>query len=335
MIYTLTNEGIFTFVSPSWTLLLGHPVSEVIGRSFKDFAHPDDIFQCLEFLQKTIGEGIRQPDVEYRVQHADGSWRWHISKSVPLRDAAGTVIGFEGIASDINARKRAEEALRQANKKLNLLSGITRHDIKNQLMSLDGFLELLHEKNTDPEYEHFFKRIMDAEKRIASMIEFTREYEKIGVVDPAWQDCCTLVNTISKEAPLGKVRVKNEIPAGTEVFADPLILKVFYNLMDNASRYGKKITIIRFSVQEQNSHHLILCTDDGCGIPANEKERIFDRGYGKNSGLGLSLSREILDITGITIHETGEPGRGARFEIAVPTNNYRRRTLPDLRKGNA
>ncbi|MDO9549835.1 MAG: PAS domain S-box protein [Methanoregula sp.] len=334
IIYTLTNEGIFSFVSPSWTLLLGHPVTEVIGRSFKDFAHPDDIPQCLDFLQKTISEGIRQPDVEYRVQHADGSWRWHVSKSVPLRDAAGTVIGFEGIASDITARKRAEEALRQANKKLNLLSGITRHDIKNQLLALDGFLELFHEKNPDPDNEHFFKRIMEAKTQIASMIEFTREYEKIGITDPVWQDCHILVDTVSTGAPLGKVLVKNEIPAGTEVFADPLIAKVFYNLMDNAVRYGEKITTLRFSVQELDSNHLILCEDDGCGIPANEKVRIFKRGYGKNTGLGLSLSREILDITGITIHETGEPGRGARFEIAVPANNYHRRTPATERKEN-
>ena len=100
--------------------------------------------------------------------------------------------------------------------------------------------------------------------------------------------------------------VKNDIPAGTKVFADPLIIKVFYNLMDNAVRYGGKITTIRFSVQESGDGHLIICEDDGDGIPADEKERIFERGFGKNTGLGLFLAREILGITGITIRETGE-----------------------------
>ncbi len=66
-----------------------------------------------------------------------------------------------------------------------------------------------------------------------------------------------------------------------------------------------------------------MCEDDGEGVPADEKEKIFERGFGKNTGLGLFISREILDITGITIRETGVPGKGARFEMAVPKGTYR------------
>jgi signal transduction histidine kinase len=123
--------------------------------------------------------------------------------------------------------------------------------------------------------------------------------------------------------PTGAVRVKNDLPAGMEVFADPLIVKVFYNLMDNAIRYGRKITTIRLSVQESGDDHLIVCEDDGDGVPQEEKERIFERDFGKNTGLGLFLSREILGITNITIRENGEPGKGARFEIKVPKGAYR------------
>jgi len=107
------------------------------------------------------------------------------------------------------------------------------------------------------------------------------------------------------------------------VFADPLVVKVFYNLMDNAVRYGGKITTIRFSVEEPGDVHLIVCEDDGNGVPAEEKEKIFERGFGKNTGLGLALSQEILSITGITIRETGEPGKGARFEMTVPKGAWR------------
>jgi signal transduction histidine kinase len=59
------------------------------------------------------------------------------------------------------------------------------------------------------------------------------------------------------------------------------------------------------------------------GIPVDEKEQIFERGSGKNTGMGLFLAREILTITGITIQETGEPGKGARFEMTVPKDAYR------------
>ena len=89
--------------------------------------------------------------------------------------------------------------------------------------------------------------------------------------------------------------MKNDLPAGTEVFADPLITRVCYNLMDNAVRCGGKITTIRFSGEERGtSDYHIVCEDDGVGIPDEKKEKIFERGYGKNTGMGLFLSREIL-----------------------------------------
>ncbi len=175
---------------------------------------------------------------------------------------------------------------------------------------MNGFLDILQMKIPDPAYEHYFNRIMEAGSRISAMIEFTREYEMIGVTDPVWQDCRTLIDTAANAAPLGKIGVKNDIPAGMEVFADPLIAKVCYNLMDNAARYGGKITSIRFFEEKRNGNNIIVCEDDGNGVAADDKERIFDRGFGKNTGLGLALSREILDITGITIRETGEPGKG-------------------------
>ena len=113
IIYTLTAEGIFTYVSPAWTVLLGHPVSQVVGRSFQEFVHVDDLAGCFAWLQKVIETGTRQEGIEYRVRHMDGSWYWHTSSAVPIKDETGTSIGFEGTARDITERKRTEEALRQ------------------------------------------------------------------------------------------------------------------------------------------------------------------------------------------------------------------------------
>ena len=155
------------------------------------------------------------------------------------------------------------------------------------------------------------------------MIKFTEKYEQIGVNAPVWQDCRTLIDTAAKQAPIGKVTVENNLLPGTEVFADPLIVKVFYNLMDNAVRYGGKITTIQFSAEGRGDDKVIVCEDDGIGILAEEKEKIFNPGFGKNTGLGLALSREVFNLTGITIVETGEPGKGARFEITVPKGTWR------------
>ena len=119
IIYTLTTDGIFSFVSPSWTVLLGHPVSDVSGQPFHKFVHPDDLQGCFVFMQRAFETGQRQDGVEYRVQHTNGTWHWHTTSAVPLRDMTGSIIGFEGTARDITERKLAEEALSQAHAQLN------------------------------------------------------------------------------------------------------------------------------------------------------------------------------------------------------------------------
>ena len=122
IIYTLGTDGVFTFVSPAWTALLGHPVSQVDGHSFQQFVHPDDLEGCMAWLQKVIRTGQRQEGVEYRVHHIDGSWRWHTSSAVPLKDGGGTIIGFEGTARDITERKKADMALRDSESLQRLLT---------------------------------------------------------------------------------------------------------------------------------------------------------------------------------------------------------------------
>ena len=96
-----------------------------------------------------------------------------------------------------------------------------------------------------------------------------------------------------------------------ELFADPLIGKVFYNLIDNSVTHGKYVT--RGTVTATESGEGLVIVDNGCGIPAADKEKIFSQGFGSQTGLGLFLIRRILSITDITIRETGTEGKGARL----------------------
>jgi signal transduction histidine kinase len=115
-----------------------------------------------------------------------------------------------------------------------------------------------------------------------------------------------------------------EIPGDPlEIYADPLLVKVFYNLFDNTRQHGGAVTRISISHRPAGTGLIITVADNGIGISADDKQHLFERGFGKNTGLGLFLSREILSITGISISETGTPGKGARFEIAVPERVFR------------
>ena len=130
------------------------------------------------------------------------------------------------------------------------------------------------------------------------------------------------IRQVVSQIDLGPLTLRCSI-AGLELYADPLLERVFYNLADNALRYGETIHDIRVRTETRNESLIFIWEDDGIGIPAADKAAIFNRGFGKNTGLGLFLVREILSLTGITISETGEPGKGARFEIVVPKEAFR------------
>ncbi|MGD0080109.1 MAG: PAS domain S-box protein [Methanoregula sp.] len=227
------------------------------------------------------------------------------------------------VVRDITERKQAEEALQKASKKISMLSSITRHDIRNQLMALRTYIELLKDSVKDAELLEFIimeDRIAEA---IGTQIEFTKYYEDIGVNAPKWQDIPGLI--LSAKSQLREyehIEVAIEIPP-VQVYADALIEKVFYNLMENSVRHGVHVTRVVFSFRETGDGAVIIYEDNGAGISPEDRQHLFEKGFGRHTGLGLFLSREILTITGLTIRESGEPGKGARFEIAVPEGMYR------------
>ena len=246
------------------------------------------------------------------------------AKASPLYDKSGRFIGAIETIRDITDRKHEETKLRHVNTQLNLLSSITRHDILNQLMVLKGYLELSQDTLDDPEtVAGFLRKGKDAALAIEDLILFTRQYHDLGVKKPEWQDVETSIARAKANLPLEGIEIGTP-GSHYEVCADPLFDRVFYNLIDNALRYGGSgMTGIRFFLQESDNGLTIVCEDDGAGVPEVQKKAIFNREFYKHTGFGLYLSREILGITGITIVENGEPGKGARFEINVPKLMYR------------
>lgn len=113
-----------------------------------------------------------------------------------------------------------------------------------------------------------------------------------------------------------------------EIFADPLVDRVFSILLDNTKRHGERATRVKVWHVVAGEILTIVYEDDGVGIHPKEKERIFEQGFGRDSGLGLFLARQVLEVTGMTVRETGELGQGARFEMAVPNGKWRLASAP-------
>lgn len=117
-IFTLTPDGIFTYISPSWTSLLGYQVEDVIGKPFLPFIHPEDVPECLSWINKINESGEKQEGIVYRARHADGTWYWHMSSVVPLKNEVGEITGVEGIARDITEYKLADLEIKEKNREL-------------------------------------------------------------------------------------------------------------------------------------------------------------------------------------------------------------------------
>jgi PAS domain S-box-containing protein len=227
-----------------------------------------------------------------------------------------------GIFHDISDIKKAHDALQLANKKLNLLAEITRHDIRNKITVLGGYLELFNDKPSEPQHSMYLSKLKTAVKMIAENIEFTKLYQDLGVVEPKWQNVTDLFYRVCVHIDIKKIRFESPSD-GLEIFADPLLERVFYNIVENAVEHGDRVSVVRLSSRESSEGLVIRIEDDGIGIPAHDKEMIFERGFGKNTGLGLFLSREILSITNISIREAGEFQHGACIEMNVPKGIYR------------
>jgi PAS domain S-box-containing protein len=114
IVYAVDFDGVFTYVSPNWLELMGEPASEAVGKSFRPYVHPDDVHLCEEFLARVLREGRRERSVEYRVRTADGRLRWHVSSGSPLRNDAGEVVSYMGIARDTTEVKRVQQAMRES-----------------------------------------------------------------------------------------------------------------------------------------------------------------------------------------------------------------------------
>jgi PAS domain S-box-containing protein len=291
--------------------------AEMVGRATLDFVDPP----CFNLVSERIrtmsaSPGAAVPLVEERFRCLDGT-------PVDVEVIATSTI-FQGrpaiqvVARDISGRKRTGEALRAANRQLNLLNSITRHDILNKVTVISGYLNLVKQEPLDPKVKEMIEILESNTRSIGEHIEFTRIYQDLGSTEPRWQD---LSRVLPRSRVPGEVTLQADVD-GLQVYADPILETIFFNLLDNTLRHGKHATTIRVSAREYPDGLTILWEDDGTGIPAPEKEKIFRQGYGRNTGLGLFLAREILSMTGITISESGEPGKGARFEMRVPKGRY-------------
>ena len=245
-----------------------------------------------------------------------------------LKSVIKTMLGKKEVLIEsfinITDRKLAEETLQRVNQKLNVLSQLTRQDLTTQIFILNSYLEIVKKQATGQ--DGIIKNIESGERAVRSIkeiTEFTKDYQNMGEKPPKYQNVKLSFLFGLSHISIGEIQHRLETE-NLEIFADPLLEKAFQGMLENSVEHGGHVSRIRVSHTVTPDGVTIVFEDDGVGILNEKKDLIFLRGEGARASVrGLFFVREILDITGITITETGEPGKGARFEMTVPKGAWR------------
>jgi len=353
--YRTDREGNLIMASPSFAHLLGYdPADRLTGNRVGTFyRRPED----RDAFLKAVHRRGSLKDYEIELVKKDGSSLFVSVNGHQYCDKSGEVAGLEGTFHDITDRKSAEQSLRrknaelyeayarlasaeeelrenfdalttsqkaleQARRKLNLLNAVTFNEIQNQIFSLSAYQHLVKDRVTESSAKEFITKEEEITRKIALSLKFAQRYQDLGLRPPRWQNVDMVFHLAISHLDFQDIR-HTVLLGDLEIFADPLLEQVFLILADNTLSHGKEATEVQLRYEEGPGSLTLFYEDDGTGIPEAAKETIFSPDFQKENAGGFFLAREILEITGITIKETGEPGKGARFEITVPKGAYR------------
>jgi len=325
LVWLKDPEGVYLSCNRRFERFFGAAEKDIVGKTDYDFMDRDrgDFFRHHD--KAAIAAGGPTTNEEEITFAEDGHREILETIKTPIHASDGRLIGVLGIGRNITERKRAADMLALTSRKLALMNDMTYQFIQNKVTGLRGYAELSKDAKTEAERLSFIKKEEHILADIQHLIKNTQDYQEIGLLQPRWIPVEQSIRiAVSLVSPKQDISIETALH-GLELYFDPLIEKIFANLIDNTVKHGKTTTYIRFSCEETPDGLILICEDDGVGISPDVKASLFDRSVGKNIHFGLFFVLECLVLSGITIAETGTQGKGARFEIIVPKGMYRLR----------
>jgi PAS domain S-box-containing protein len=345
--WTLKPDGTPDFVNQVWLDFAGQTLDFVRSHpeAWMTAVHPED----RETASRAFWRGVRSGQgfaVETRSLRAkDGTYRWHLNQAVALRDAEGRVLRFVGTTTDIDDQKRTEEALRQAQSDLARINRMTTmgelaaslaHEIcqpiSGAITNANVCLRKLeHEEPDLDEVRAAVARIGRDTTRAAEIIAAIRSQFERGALSREVMD----VNEITREtvallrgeAARHNISIRSELAADLpQIAGDRVQLQqVAMNLIINSIEAMKDVDGLRELViqsqRAENDQVLVSVSDTGIGLPPQLAEQIFDPFFTtkpRGTGMGLRISRSIIESHGGRLWAASSPGRGATFHLNLP-----------------
>jgi two-component system, cell cycle sensor histidine kinase and response regulator CckA len=347
VIFEADREGYFTLVNPATLRLFGYPASEVLGRRFTEFIREDHRPIVFEHYRRQMDGRERTSYIEFPAMTRDGREVWLGQNAWLATDASGRCVGMRAVARDIGERRRAEEALLQAQKMeaVGRLAGGIAHDFNNLLTAIRGNAELLmHYLKKDPARVADVEEILHASDRAATMTRQLLAFSRKHTVAPVRLDVNELADNVARLARrlLGTdVALEIQPAAGLRpVMADAsqleqLLLNLVLNARD-AMPEGGRIVVRTANRQlpdgasesaranlSSGEYVLLQVVDNGIGMDQATQARIFEPFFttkepGRGTGLGLSTVYGIVRQMGGAITVISERHQGATFSVYLP-----------------
>ncbi|MFW5972666.1 MAG: ATP-binding protein [Bacteroidota bacterium] len=348
ILYVLDIEqGRLTYINPNVDAHLGYSADELIGcepdalRSHLDqdeLLHPGAWGR--RFTELAHGEALR---LEFRARHRDGTWRWLDSRNVVFtRSADGTPVDILGIAVDITERKRYQtqliKAKQQAEELAHLKGSILAnmsHEIRTPLTGIIGFSELALADAPEGMLNHMRIILRNAHRlreTLTSVLDIARLEANEFAVDKRAVDIASEIKDVTDL--LEPVAQKKQLSLRLELDTQPLMASVdpaaFHrianNLIGNAIKFTEEGNVT-VSLRRLDDTVELQVADTGVGIDPSFLPHIFDafrqesageaRSH-EGSGLGLYLTRHLVDMLGGHIHVWSEKGKGSTFTVVLP-----------------
>jgi len=306
-------------------------------KCYQTFNHSENV--CVDCGAKRIFEQNLPLDVhEFKTINSKGETIWVELRVTPLKDKDGKTTAALELAVPITERKKVEADLtfalnslskslgniEELNDKLRVVGSLTMHDIRNKLSIVTGYAYILKKKYSDKaDIVNGLGKMEQAVKDSMNIIAVAKIYEQIGLEELIYIDVEKNLNEAIALSSGLLPTIFNECH-GLKVLADSFLSQMFYNFIEDTKKYGKKATMIRVYFEKAASGELrLIYMDDGVGISAENKLRIFAKGFstGGSTGFGLFLIKKMVEVYGWEIQEIGEPGKGVKFIITIPKIN--------------
>jgi PAS domain S-box-containing protein len=334
LIAVVDPEGRFTFASERAKDVLGITAEDQVGRRMGGRTHPDDQPRLAETLADVASGRKRSAQLEYRVRHADGTWKTLRGSFGPLFDEAGKITGVVASARDVTESILIEQHLVQREKLAAMGQMVTgaAHELNNPLTAILGVSDLLREHALDDATRRRADLILQQARRAANIVQNLLAFSRPAALGNARVGVAEIVERalLAQRASLEEqsIRVKCEAPPDLpEVEGDArLLAQVFTNLITNAEQSiaaARGSGTLDVSLSRQGNHLCITFSDDGAGISPENLGKIFDPFFttkrpGGGSGLGLTICLAVVKEHGGRIEVESTPGRGATFHVLLP-----------------